>query len=149
MTTSQEILDRLEDFGYRQTESRRRLLDVLVDQGDGFTAEDLVGRVKGIGRATVYRTIRLLVKQGLVCKLALHEGAPRYVLSKVGHHHHTVCVRCGAVKEFRRSVIEHILAELEDSQAGRVVGHRIEVYVTCDKCMRGQATKLPDPAVLK
>ena len=141
MVTVEEILDRIETGGRRATTSRRRLLGAMVARGDGFTAEELVAEVKGLGRATVYRTVRLLVEQGLLCKLSLLDGAPRYALStRIGHHHHLVCVRCGSVQEFRQSVIERVLMDLEATETGTVVGHRIELYVLCPSCQAGESS---------
>ena len=135
MVTTEEILDKIETGGHRATSSRRRLLDAVMARGEGFTAEELVAEVSGMGRATVYRTIRLLVQQGLLCKLSLQDGAPRYALStRPGHHHHIVCVRCGTVQEFRQSVVERVLMDLEATETGNIVGHRIEVYVLCPSC---------------
>ena len=144
MVTVEEILDRIETGGYRATASRRRLLDAMVARGDGFTAEELVAEVKGLGRATVYRTVRLLVEQGLLCKLSLQDGASRYALStRIGHHHHLVCVRCSSVQEFRQSVIERVLMDLEAAETGTVVGHRIELYVLCPSCQAGEPSGEP------
>ena len=134
MVTSQELLSKLEDEGYHPTRSRRRVLDAMLAKRSGFTPEELVASLSGVGRATVYRTIRLLLDQGLVCKLSLEDGAPRYTLAQMGHHHHMVCVRCGTIREFHRSVIERVLTELETPDAGAVMGHRIEVYVLCPAC---------------
>ena len=134
MATSEELLSKLEDEGYHITRGRRQILDAMLGRRDGFTTEELVAAVKGVGRATVYRTIRLLVERGLVCKLSLEDGAPRYTLSEMGHHHHLVCIRCGSVREFHKSVIERVLMELEASDAGTIMGHRVEVYVLCPAC---------------
>lgn len=148
MFTTEDLLHKIEDSGYRPTASRQRILDAMVAQAEGFTAEELVARVQGLGRATVYRTLRLLIEQGLLCKLALQDGAPRYTLSQVGHHHHMVCVRCGAVKDFRQSIIERVMKDLEATSGGSVVGHRIEVYVLCPACQSREATEhaLSDPS---
>ncbi|MSQ22378.1 MAG: transcriptional repressor [Dehalococcoidia bacterium] len=136
MVTTKEILDTIESGGHRPTASRRRVLDAVVARGDGFTAEELVAEVKGLGRATIYRTVRLLLKEGLLCKLSLQDGAPRYTLfHRLGHHHHLVCVGCGVVQEFRQSVIEQMLMNLEASGTGTIMGHRIEVYVLCPACL--------------
>ena len=153
MTLRENILHRLEDSGYRLTGSRLQLLDTLLTHVEGFTAEELVseaqgapssesaslrgrepsGRIGRTGRATVYRTIRLLVDQGVLCKLAMDSGAPRYTLSGMAHHHHLVCVACGGVREFRETVIERALRHLEED-GDEIVGHRIEVYVLCPTC---------------
>ena len=53
-------------------------------------------------------TIKLLVEQGLLCKISLPDGSPRYMLTMSGHHHHLVCVSCGLVSEFHESEIEQL-----------------------------------------
>lgn len=129
------VTQRLEDAGYRVTATRRGLLETLLACADGFTAEDLVRKAHGAGRATVYRMIRLLVDQGLLCKLALDDGAPRYVLSSgFAHHHHFACVGCGAVREFRQAAIEKVLRKLAGAYGDTLVGHRVELYVLCSAC---------------
>lgn len=149
MFTTEDLLHKIEDSGYRPTASRQRILDAMVAQAEGFTAEELVAQVQGLGRATVYRTLRLLIEQGLLCKLALQDGAPRYTLSQVGHHHHMVCVRCGTVRDFRQSIIERVLKDLETTSGGSVVGHRIEVYVLCPACQSREAPEyVPSDPIL-
>ena len=92
-----------------------------------------------MGRATVYRTIKLLVEAGVVCKLALQDGAPKYSLARVEHHHHTICVGCGTVGEFRAVTIERLLRAIGDDISGEIVGHRIEFYITCQDCLTNSA----------
>ncbi len=129
-----DIITTLEDSGFRLTSPRRRVADSIAQQGDAFTAEDLCKSVPGVGRATVYRTIKLLVESGALCKLAMPDGAPKYSLARVGHHHHTVCVRCGKVGEFRDSTVERMLRSLGKEVQGSIVGHRMEVYIDCEDC---------------
>ena len=125
----------LEDRGYRSTAPRRAIIQVLDGKHEGFTAEEIVNELPGVGRATIFRTLRLLMEVGVICKLNLINGAPRYSLSRVEHHHHTVCVRCGNVGEFRAATVERLLRTLGDDIPGNIVGHRIELYVTCDQCL--------------
>ncbi len=125
----------LEDQGYRNTASRRAVIDALQRKDEGFTAEEITEDLPGVGRATVYRTIRLLLDAGVLCKLSLPDGAPKYSLSPVEHHHHTVCVRCGTVDSFRDTTMERLLRAIGSDVSGEIVGHRIEVYVTCESCL--------------
>lgn len=141
MTLRGSIIQKLEDNGYRITGSRVKLVDSLIRHEEGFTAEELVSEVQEAGRATVYRTIRLLVDQGVLCKLAMDSGAPRYTVSGMAHHHHLICVHCGSVREFRQTVIERALKSMEDEAGDTVVGHRIEVFVLCAAC-RAAGTKV-------
>ena len=133
----QDLIATLEDGGFRLTEPRRRVADSIVQQDEAFTAEDLCGSMPDVGRATVYRTIKLLVECGALCKLAMPDGAPKYSLARVGHHHHAVCVRCGKVSDFRDSTVERMLRSLNKEVDGEIVGHRMEVYIDCSDCSGG------------
>ena len=88
-----------------------------------------------MGRATVFRTIKLLLEAGAVCKLATIDGSQMYSLCRVDHqHHHSVCIQCGAVEEFRAVAVERLISAISAEIAGEVIDHRIEVYVVCDSC---------------
>lgn len=125
----------LEDQGYRSTGPRRAIIEMLEKKQDGFTADEIGRDLPRVGRATVFRTIKLLMESGLVCRLNLADGAPRYSLSRVGHHHHTVCVECGTVGDFRAATVERLMRALADDISGEVIGHRIELYITCEGCI--------------
>ena len=131
----QDIMAALEDRGYRSTATRRAIIRNLEGKQEGFTAEELNSELPGIGRATVFRTIKLLMEVGVICRLNLLDGAPRYSLARVGHHHHTVCVRCGNVGEFRATKVERLIRTLGNNVSGDIVGHRIELYIICERCL--------------
>ena len=133
-----DIMAVLEDRGYRSTAPRRAIIDILDGKLDGFTAEEIGDELPWVGRATIFRTIKLLRDAGVVCRLNLMDGTPRYSLSRVEHHHHTVCVRCGNVGEFRAATVERVLRVIGNDIPGEIVGHRIELYVTCDRCVGGE-----------
>jgi Fe2+ or Zn2+ uptake regulation protein len=132
--TTHDLIATLEDRGFRLTGPRRLVADSIESQAEAFTAEDLSTALPDVGRATVYRTIKLLVEAGALCKLAMPDGAPKYSLARVGHHHHTVCTRCGKVGEFRDTTVERMLRTLNKEIDGDIVGHRVEVYVICSAC---------------
>ena len=133
--TRPDLLAVLEDRGYRVTGPRRRVTDLLDRKGEGFSAEEVCNDLPGVGRATVYRTIKLLTEAGVVCKLALPDGAPKYSLARVEHHHHTVCVQCGTVGEFRDATIERLMRAIGEDISGDIVGHRMEFYINCRECL--------------
>ena len=129
------ILAAIEDRGYRSTAPRRAIVRVLTGKQEGFTAEEIVNELPGVGRATIFRTLKLLMEIGVVCRLNLRDGDPRYSLSSVEHPHHTVCVACGNVGEFQAATVERLMRGMEVDIPGQIVGHRIELYVTCDRCL--------------
>lgn len=140
--TANTLMALLEDRGHRLTGPRRRVARAISKRGEGFTAEELCGDLKEVGRATVYRTIRLLVDAEVLCKLVLPNGDPRYSLAQASyHHHHAVCVSCGAVQEFRDSTVERLLKAVGTDLTGDIVGHRIEFYVTCERCASSRALR--------
>ncbi len=129
-----DLLAALEDGGYRITTPRRSVIAALERKGEGFSAEELCEELPAVGRATVYRTIKLLQGEGVICKLAMPDGAPKYSMARVEHHHHTVCVKCAAVGEFRHATIERLLRAIGQEISGEIVGHRLEVFTVCSEC---------------
>ena len=134
-TTRPNLMAVLEDRGYRSTAPRQAIISHLERKEAGFTVEEISDELPSVGRATVYRTIKLLLEEGVICKLALMDGAPKYSLSRNEHHHHTVCIKCGSVGEFRAATVERLVRAIGGEIPGAVVGHRIEFYITCYKCM--------------
>lgn len=109
-------------------------------RSEGFSAEEISSDLPQVGRATVYRALKLFQNAGVICKLALPNGVPRYTIATGGrHHHHSVCVRCGAVTEFRDSTVERVVRTLSSEIEGEMVGHRIEFFVTCPTCLSAVA----------
>ena len=137
LSSRPDIMAILEDRGYRSTAPRRAIINILDGKQEGFTAEDLCSELPEVGRATVFRTIKLLMEAGVICRLNLIDGAPKYSLSRVEHHHHTVCVHCGTVGEFRATTVERLMKVIGNEIPGDIVGHRIELYITCERCVAG------------
>ena len=139
------LMEVLQDRGYRTTAPRKAIARLLEQKHDGFTVEALSEELPSVGRATVYRTIKLFLEAGVICKLLKMDGARMYSLTRVGHrHHHSVCVQCGAVGEFKAATIDRALRAIGAEIPGQLVDHYIELYVTCDygpadegKCGRG------------
>ena len=129
-----DLLAVLEDGGYRITRPRLRVIDILSQKEGGFKADDICDALPGVGRATVFRTIKLLLDADVICKLVLPDGTPIYSAALVHHHHHTVCLKCYAIGEFRHATIERLLRTLEREMPGDIVGHRIEIFTLCGEC---------------
>ena len=68
------IIERLELRGHRITASRRRVIDAVLAQPDHFTVDDVLHSTRKVGRATVFRTIRLLLDLNIVCRVMLDGG---------------------------------------------------------------------------
>ena len=129
------ILAALEEHGNRMTWPRRELAATLARWSDSFSAEDIVTGLPSLGRATIYRTLRLLVEVGILCKTVMPNGSPRYSLDdSTQHHHHLVCVSCGRIDEFRHPAVERVLRAMKSDLGGEFIGHRLELYHHCGAC---------------
>ena len=129
-----DLMAVLESYGYRTTAPRRAIVSLLEQKQGGFTAEEISDELPSVGRATVYRTIKLFLEAGVICKLPLLEGAHLYLLCGVGHHHHSVCVECGEVEELRAAAVERLIRAVSADIRGEIVEHRLELYVNCGAC---------------
>ncbi len=88
--------------------------------------------LRGLGIATVYRTINALVQSGWLNAVELPGDAPRYERSGGGHHHHFQCRGCSGVFEIRGCPGD--LKSL--TPAGFLLeGHEVVLYGQCGQCV--------------
>ena len=128
------LMEVLVSNGYRATASRKAIAGLLHQEQKGFTAEAISKELTSVSRATVYRTINLFLDAGVVCKLANTDGVPWYIICRVGHPCHSVCIQCGAVEEPPGSAVEKITGAISADIPGQVIDHLFEVYLMCDYC---------------
>ncbi|MEO8457661.1 MAG: Fur family transcriptional regulator [Chloroflexota bacterium] len=134
MSDLENITLKLEALGHRVTPSRRAVIAAVLAKDGQFTADELVTRCRGAGRATVFRTIRLLTELGVVCRVLLEDGSVRYLVSQRGHHHHVVCTGCGRVQDLDLCAIKDAIRDLSDQTGYEVEGHWLELYGRCAEC---------------
>ena len=134
MVSSQALERRVSGSGHRLTEPRRALIAAMRDLGDHFTADEVLHARPEVGRATVFRTLRLLQDIGALCQVVLDDGTTQYRLTSGGHHHHIVCSNCGATNDFATCDIQDLLEELGRRTGFEIQAHRLEVYGVCTRC---------------
>ncbi len=139
MTELDLVADWLETRGLRVTPARRAVLAVVVDAGPHFTVDDVRRRARGVGRATVFRTMRLLQRLNLVCRVLMEDGSLHYRLSTTrAHHHHLVCTECGQVETLANCAVSSLVEEVARRTDYQVEGHWFEVYGRCRPCRSQQ-----------
>ena len=129
-----DIVARLSALGYRDTEPRRLVISAVAAQGRPFTAEELCASLPCVGRATVYRSLRLLVETDQVCRVLLEDHELRYQLTQPGHNHHLLCGVCGASDDLEGCDAEDMLREAAEAAGFRMSSHWLEVYGQCGDC---------------
>ncbi|MET1232554.1 MAG: Fur family transcriptional regulator [Candidatus Limnocylindrales bacterium] len=124
----------------RATAPRRAVLRLIAAHGDGhFTAADLVAdaghRGVHIGRATIFRTLDLLLEGGFIERIDLPDGEHAYVACRPSHHHHVVCTRCGRSTDVDDGDLRGVTAAVERATGYAIEGHRLELYGRCSACV--------------
>lgn len=139
-------LARLEALGHRATGPRRTVAQAVLSQRGHFTAEELGQQLPDVGRATVFRTLKLLAEMGVVCRVLLEDGRFRYRISYPDHHHHLVCLACGRVEDLVDGSLEATVRRVVQKTRYTSEGHWLEVYGRCPDCQRGQSHRRGEKA---
>lgn len=127
--------------GIRVTRQRRVLLRVMETARRHLDAHELLSRAKKIDpridRVTVYRTIDLLKRHGLIDELdLLHLRGDRHFYESHGprDHIHIACLRCGKVREFESRLFESLKRQIERDLHIKITVTRTEIGGYCDAC---------------
>jgi len=132
----------LDAKGLRLTSQREMILSQALAMEGHFEAEDLHDRLRKksgrVSKASVYRTLPLLVEAGLLREVEFVDRHAHYerVRSK-DPHEHLVCTGCGKVIEFRRPSVERALEEVARRHGFEKKSHKVEITGLCGDCQRG------------
>ncbi len=137
------LLDELKAGGVRMTAQRRILVSIIQNASRHLDAASLLRLAQqqdpNIDRATVYRTIGLLKKRGLIDELDLMhiEGERHYYEAKTSRDHsHMACFRCGAIMEYTSSSFERLKKEMAQQSGFEIRVVRLEVGGICKSCQK-------------
>jgi len=124
----------LQKEGLRFTRQRLAVWREIRISREHRDADDIyIGiRSKGakVSRATVYRTIDVLVKNNLVRKLDVGDGKNRFE-SKIDeeHHDHMICLETGNIIEFYNSRLEKLQEKIALDNGYELVRHVHQLFV--------------------
>jgi len=133
----------LGEKGLKLTKERIAVLKEVFSSHEHFEPEQLYLRMKDSGskasRASVYRTLNLLVESGLVEKVTRTEKSNVYEHTfGHSHHDHMICNGCGKIIEFYSEKLEALQDEI--CRGNRFAGktHTLEIRGNCEKCIRAK-----------
>ena len=133
--------DSLRQRGVRLTRQRQILLELIDGSGKHLDAEQLYRMAKErdpkLNRVTVYRTLKMLKKGGLVDELDLmhYGGDQHYYETKLKQEHaHIICLRCGKVEEFFGEPLQKLRRQVEDHFGFQILIARTEIGGYCSHC---------------
>lgn len=120
--------------GLRLTQQRIAVWDEIRHSKEHLDAEDIYENIKNkdvhISRATVYRTIDVLVKNNLLRKMNMGDGRNRYeIKDEDDHHDHMICVETGKIIEFYDNDLEKLQEEIAKKHGYKVIRHVHQLFV--------------------
>jgi Fur family ferric uptake transcriptional regulator len=132
-----DLSQQLKKAGYKLTPARLAVAEVLETNPEHLSHDQILKEGKKIypklSRATVYRTLELLVQLRLVRPIYLTDPTQRFV-SASGGHHHLVCSSCGLTLEFDHCTVQQLAHELAEQFNFQIQNHLLEFQGLCKAC---------------
>ncbi len=143
--TKVHITERLREKGYRLTPQRLMILAAIESSNEHISAEEIYAEVTAkypnVNISTVYRTLELLKKLGMVYEIDLGEGRIRYHAEASGHHHHLVCRGCGQVIDIKESILSSLRDILFHDYGFQAELKHVGIFGLCEKCRNKSGVK--------
>lgn len=141
MERADGLLETLSKQGFKLTGPRRLIVNQIVAFRHPFTADEMYDSLKcrQVGRATVFRTLKILQDLELLVRVHLEEGCQHYQLAadlQSGGHHHDriVCRYCGEIDYLDECPMKDNVQEIASRSGYRVEGHHLDLYGVCPRC---------------
>ena len=136
INTTHNLKRSFHKLGHRFTSQRASIWQLFSNAPNGYTIQDAAGllKKKGIGPATVYRTVKTLQKLGRLHWVHEKNGEHRFVARYASHSHMLACRSCGLVVEFESCNLSLLEKLLELETGYRIEGHDLELYGLCPDC---------------
>lgn len=137
ITSYKPWVETLKNFGVRLTLPRKTVLQVLANNREGLTPEEVcrLGRAShpGLGLVTVYRALELFEKLGMIRRVHSGGHCQSYSAS-FGDTHFVVCTKCGRVAEFPCCGLLPLYGHVRAKTGYNVTGHILEITGLCPSC---------------
>ena len=125
----------------RMTRQRRTILSVVETAQQHLDASQLLRKARRIDpeidRVTVYRTLKLLKRHGLVDELDLMhlEGEKHFYERRPQRNHlHMACLRCGKILEFESNLFDRLKGQIQRECQFHILVTRMEIGGYCSQC---------------
>lgn len=138
-----EIFDKLKSNGYKITEQRKAILEVLNSNIDSLiSVENLYKKSKEIyyktNMSTIYRNLEVLENLRIVCKIVPDNGISLYkLMCSENHHYHIICKKCGKTEVIDFSPIDS-LTRISKDKKFVITDYKLELYGYCLECQASE-----------
>jgi len=134
-----ELAARLRGQSHKITGPRKAILEILRQHSHPLTNLEIFAALpkNQCDLATIYRSMRLLEKLGMVKQFDFGDGKARFELigeGRQGHHHHLVCTRCAGVVEIEECFPDEMERRIAAKNGFKAVTHKLEFFGICPNC---------------
>ena len=131
-------LDLFHENGFRITRQRQVVLDAICQADGHVTIGEIYYRSKkldkNIDRSTIYRSLDLFVKLGLIITGEKNDSEQTYEMVKESRHHHLICKVCGNGVEIEKIVVDDFFTKLGNACDHEIGMDHLIVFGLCKKC---------------
>jgi Fur family ferric uptake transcriptional regulator len=135
---AEKIAQRLRELGYRLTPQRVMIVDAIENSNHHISAEEIYVQVRAkyphMNISTIYRTMELLKRLGLITETNLGEGKVRYHSADKGHHHHLVCQKCGKIVDLDETLLFPLKGALRERHNFEADLRHLAIFGHCIYC---------------
>jgi len=138
--SAKKIATVLRQHGYKFTPQRRAVIQAIASSQGHLTPADIYKRVRRehpeMGLVTVYRTLDILAKMGLICELHAGGNCRSYTTAASERHHHLICSSCGRVVDFGACNLSDLEQRLSRQTGFEIEDHLLEFVGLCHSCQK-------------
>lgn len=142
--TANSLKAELNERGWRLTPQREVILNVFQNLAKNrhLSAEDLYNFLQEEGEpislSTIYRTVKLMARMGILRELEFAEGHKHYELNQPypHHHHHLICVKCNKTIEFKNEPVLKIGTKTAEKEGFHLLDCQLLIHAICPQCQR-------------
>jgi Fur family transcriptional regulator, ferric uptake regulator len=134
----------LGDQGLRLTHQRQQIVDFLLHAEQHVTMAEVYQALKskGIGKVTVFRTLKMLEECRLAERVTSPRGQAKFEIKfERPHHDHLICVDCGRIREVQWPEVERIQEKTCKTLGFFPIWHRHEMFGRCEACQANRSEK--------
>ena len=141
----QKLRNIVKKKGLKQSNQRENIVAILFKAKKHLTPEEILLELKkdgiSMGLATIYRTLSLLEKEGMVNTISFGQEGKKYELDRGEHHDHMICIECGKIIEFFDPQMEAIQERIAQKNGFKILSHQMNLYGLCPDCQKSYSPR--------
>ena len=133
-------LTQLQNNGYRLTQARRAVVEIIQSSGRALTPVEVFDmarkRYPALGLVSVYRTLEKLEQLHLIQRVHQPQGCQAFIAESNKHEHLLLCQNCGQVTFFEGDDLETLIKSISKKTGYQIREHWLQLFGLCQSCQQ-------------